>query len=59
MKAMQIRVERWPKGILGKLFGFVERSLYTYRVTVQNVGDENVGAKAVDADGRSTKPLGS
>jgi hypothetical protein len=54
MKAIKISVAAKPKSRLRKLFGFVEGAPYSFCVTVENVGDEDVGAKAMDTDGRLT-----
>src|SRR5207302_1078848 len=54
MKAIKISVATEPKSRFGRLFGFVEGASYSVCVTVENVGDEDVGAKAIDSDGRLT-----
>ena len=52
MKAVQIGVETRAKGFLGRLFKFVEGGLYTYRIILSNVGDEDAGSKAPQKDPR-------
>ena len=53
VKAIQISVETRPKGVLGRIFKFVEGGLYTYVGIVKNVGDEDLGSDAPQKDPRN------
>ncbi len=53
MKAIQISVETRPKGVLGRIFKFIEGGLYTYVGLVRNAGDEDLGSNAPQKDPRN------
>src|SRR5947208_10390262 len=53
VRAIQISVETRPKGVLGRIFKFVEGGLYTYVGVVKNIGDEDLGSEARQKDPRN------
>ena len=55
MKTIIVTVSVEPKrSVKSRLFGLVEGERFRYRATVKNVGDEPVGSKDQDPDGRVT-----
>src|SRR3989442_12670242 len=55
MKTIMVTVSVEPKrSIKSRLFGLVEGERFRYRATVKNVGEEPVGSKDQDPDGRVT-----